>query len=250
MRAGRCSAKAVPATAWPGLSPIFNAQSGTTAIASPAAYDQRSASISGHVQVDPGAVGLEQAGRLVDDLLEDLVGLEDGRHAGRDLAQRPLGVGPPGDLRPGSLERLDQPGVGDGDRGLVGQRAEQGRAGGIERVRAVAVDGDRADRHVAVDERRRDDRPDAGLANERVALGCVLEPVVLEIGAGPFDPAGPDRPPGHARVEVEADLAQQRPCWRSRAARPRGSSRRRRPRRRRAGRSSPRPRREAGPTRR
>ena len=65
------------------------------------------------VQVDAGAVGLEQPGRLVDDLLEHLGGVEDGGHARRDLAQRPLGVGAPGDLLARPLELLDQPRVGD-----------------------------------------------------------------------------------------------------------------------------------------
>jgi hypothetical protein len=41
----------------------------------------------------------EEAGRLVDDPLEDLGRVEDGGDAGGDLAQRPLGVGAPGDLR-------------------------------------------------------------------------------------------------------------------------------------------------------
>ena len=100
MRTARCSANAVPATAWPGLRPPVFAQSGTTAIASPGRVRPAQRVDLRVVQVDPGAVGFEQAGRLVDDLLEDLGGLEDGRHAGGDLAQRPLRVGAPGDLGP------------------------------------------------------------------------------------------------------------------------------------------------------
>ena len=90
MRAGRCSAKAVPATAWPGLSPP---------VVRPVRHDRHR--VAGRVrpaqgvdlrvvQVDPRAVRFEQAGGLLDDPLEDLGGLEDGRHAGRDLAQGPL----------------------------------------------------------------------------------------------------------------------------------------------------------------
>ena len=96
-------------------------------------------------QVDPGAVGLEQAGRFVDDLLEHLVGLEDGRHARRDLAQGLLGVGAPGDLGPRALELVDEPRVRDRDRGLVGERRQEPGVGLAEGVRAVAVDGDGAD---------------------------------------------------------------------------------------------------------
>ena len=163
----------------------------------------------GVVDVDPGAVGFEQPGRLVDDLLEDLVGLEDGRHAGRDLAQRPLRIGAPGDLRARPLQLLDQPCVGDGDRCLVGEGREQGRVLGVERVRPVAVDGDRADDDITVDERRRDDRLDAAGADERVALVGVGEPVVLEIGAGPLDLAGLHRSTGHADVWRQARVAEQ-----------------------------------------
>ena len=164
----------------------------------------------GIVDVDPGAVRFEQPGRLVDDPLEHLVGLEDRRHAGRDLAQGPLRVGTPGDLRSRPLELLDEPGVGDGHRRLVGQGRQECRILRVEGVRPVAVDGDGTDDDVAVDERRRDDRLDAAGADERVALLGVGEPVVLEVVAGPFDLAGLHRPAGDAGIGRQGGVFEQR----------------------------------------
>ena len=96
---------------------------GDPAIASPAAYDQRRASISGSYRSirAPSDSSRRVASSTI--CWRTSAGLEDGRHAGRDLAQRPLRVGPPGDLRARALELVDQAGVGDGDGGLVGQRA-------------------------------------------------------------------------------------------------------------------------------
>ena len=204
MWTARCSANAVPATAWPGLRPpvVRPVRDDGHRLAGRVRPAQR---LDGRVpQVDPGAVGLEQAGRLVDDLLEHLVGLEDGRHARRDLAQRPLRVGAPGDLGPRALELIDEPRVRDRDRGLVGERRQETGVGLAEGVRAVAVDGDRADDHVAVDERRGDDRADADLAHEGVALGRVDEAFVVEVRAGPFDPLGAQRAARDAGVERRA----------------------------------------------
>src|SRR5439155_12405365 len=47
-------------------------------------------------QVDPDALGMEEAGSLVDDVLEQLRWVPDGRDAGGDLAEGPfLGGAPP-----------------------------------------------------------------------------------------------------------------------------------------------------------
>ena len=51
-------------------------------------------------EVDPGAVGVEEAHGLVDRQLDDVLPVAQGRDLGSDLAHRPLGVGPPGDLGP------------------------------------------------------------------------------------------------------------------------------------------------------
>ena len=96
----------------------------------------------GPVLAEPGqvrAVGAEQAPGLLDDPVEDDVGLAEGGDPGGDVAQGPLGVGPPGDGRLRLLELLDQAGVGDGDGRLVGQPAEDRLVDVVERV-AVAAD--------------------------------------------------------------------------------------------------------------
>ena len=51
-------------------------------------------------QVDPRAIGAQQAGRLVDAELEDRRQVGGGTDPGGDLAQRPLDVGPLGELAP------------------------------------------------------------------------------------------------------------------------------------------------------
>ena len=70
-------------------------------------------------QVDDRAVGVQQAGGLLDDVLEQVAGLADRGDPGGDLAQALLGLGAPGDLLAGPAQLLDQPGVLDRDRGLV-----------------------------------------------------------------------------------------------------------------------------------
>ena len=98
------------------------------------------------VQVDPRAVRFEQPGRLVDDLLEDLVGLEDGRDAGRDLTQRLFRIRTTGELRTRACQRVDEPGVGDRDGGLAGQREDQSRVGLAECPALLGVHLDDAER--------------------------------------------------------------------------------------------------------
>ena len=70
------------------------------------------------------AVGAEQALGLLDDPFEDDLGLAQRGDPGRDVAQRAFGLGAQGDRPPRALELLDQARVGDRDRGLVGEAAE------------------------------------------------------------------------------------------------------------------------------
>ena len=77
--------------------------------------------------VDPGGVGVEQAARLVDGLLEDRVGVADRGDVGGDLADGPFGVGAARDLLARPAQLLDEPGVLDRDDGLVGERLHQRR---------------------------------------------------------------------------------------------------------------------------
>ena len=101
-----------------------------------------------------GAVGAEQAARLLDDAGEDLAGVAERRDPGGDVAERafPLRARLEGGLRP--LQLLDEAGVRHGDRGLVGQDAEEVGVAGGELARPVGEDRQRAKRAALRDERR------------------------------------------------------------------------------------------------
>ena len=95
------------------------------------------------------AFGAEQAGGLVDDVLEKLRGVADRRDPGGDLAQSPLGVGLPAELVPRAVKLLDEPGVRHRDCRLPGERLDDPGIVRTERVALAAVDGQRAERPIA-----------------------------------------------------------------------------------------------------
>ncbi len=134
------------------------------------------------------AVGPEQTAGLLDDPVEDDVGLAQRCDPGGDVTQRPLGVRPPGDGRLGVLEGLDQPGVGDGDGRLVGQATEDGGVDVVERVAITAVDLDRPERPVVADDRSDDEVADTGRPGHLVGVLEVLE-LSLEVVTRGDDPA-------------------------------------------------------------
>ena len=109
---------------------------------------------------------------------EDHVGLAQGGDPRGDVAQGALRVGAPGDGGLGSLELVDQPGVGDGDRGLVGQPAEDRLVDLVEGVPLAAVDLDRAERALVADDRRDDEVADAGRPRpaRRLRSTCAKSP--------------------------------------------------------------------------
>ena len=72
-------------------------------------------------EVDLGPLGVEQPGGLVEDPLEQRLGVPDGGDPGGDVTQCPLCVGPICGLFARHAECLDEPGVGEGDAGLPGQ---------------------------------------------------------------------------------------------------------------------------------
>ena len=92
--------------------------------------------------VDPGAVGAEQAGGLVDGALEDLLRVTQGDDPAADLAQRALRLGAPLDVRPRPAELLDQVGVRHRRGGMVGEGSDQGYLGvaeGVGRLENVPI---------------------------------------------------------------------------------------------------------------
>ena len=83
--------------------------------------------VAGIEQVEDDAVGPDQAAGLLDDVLEDLRRLAQDRDPGRDLAQRLLRLGAPGERVARPVELVDQARRADRDRGLVGDGLEQRR---------------------------------------------------------------------------------------------------------------------------
>ena len=140
-----------------------------------------------------GAVRREDAPRLLDDQPEDRVRVADGRHARRDLAQGPLGLGAPGDLLARPAELADQLRVVDGDRREVRERREQRRLLVAEAPDLGREHRERAQDHGLADERREGDRPDAGALEELAVGRAVGEPVVGGVLVGDDDPPLADR---------------------------------------------------------
>ena len=133
------------------------------------------------------AVRREQALRVLDDPLEHLVRVRQRRDPGRDVPERPLGLGPASEGHSGPLQLVDQPGVRDRDGRLLGQASEHGRVEVVEGVRPVAQHLDRAEGACLADDRRRDQVADAGPLDERIRQGVVLE-IAGKVVAGVDDP--------------------------------------------------------------
>ena len=152
-------------------------------------------------QVRP--VAGQQAPGLLDDPVEDDLGLAQGGDARGDLAQGSLGLGAFGDggLRP--LELEDEVRVGDGDGRLVGQRAEDRRVHLVEGVPLAPVDLDGAERSFVADDRRDDEVADAGRPRQlvgRIEVGEFAGEVVARrddppLGHGPSGQALADAQP-------------------------------------------------------
>jgi hypothetical protein len=87
-------------------------------------------------EVEDRAVGADQPAGRVDDLLEERARVAGGGDLGGDLAERLLGVGPPGELRARRVELLDQAGGLDRDRGLGGDGLDEAGVGLVPGVQA------------------------------------------------------------------------------------------------------------------
>ena len=119
-------------------------------------------------EVEDRAVGADEPLRRVDDLLEQRARVADRGDLGRDLAERLLGVRPPGQLGRRPVELLDQAGVLDRDRRLVGEALEELGLVVVVVVGQLAADRDRAERSGLAAERGGQDGPEAGRLDERV----------------------------------------------------------------------------------
>ena len=122
-------------------------------------------------EIDGHAARLEQAGRSIDDRLEDLLLIAHRADAGGDLAQRPLGVGGLGEVGLGARQLVDEAGVRDGDGGLAGERSDEADIGLVEGVALLRVDLDDAERTRVARDRRGDHRVEPGPLIERGRFG-------------------------------------------------------------------------------
>ena len=160
--------------------------------------------------VDPGAVRGEQAGRLVDGQLEDLLRVAQADDPAADLAQRPLRVGPALDVRPGAAQLLDEVGVGHRRGGVVGERPDERDLLVAERVGPAGERAHRAEHPAAAAERGDEERPDREVVDEAVGAGEVDEGRVGRVVAGHDDLVAGDGLAEHPDADVDLQRADPR----------------------------------------
>ena len=124
-----------------------------------------------------------------------------------DLAQRPLGIRPLGQLRARGVERLDQPDVVHRGGGVIGQRPDEPDLRRVERVRARREGAQRPEDRVAGRQRRGDHRADAEVLDDTVRVGGMVEGRVGEVVAGQDDGALGDGPAEDADPDRQVDRA-------------------------------------------
>ena len=156
------------------------------------------------------AVRPEQAPGLLDDPAKDDLRLAQRGDAGRDVAERPLRLGPGRKGRLRTFQLLDQPRVGDRDRGLVGKPAEDLGVDLVERVVLVLIDLDGAERALVADDRRDDQVADPGRACHLVGRVDVDE-LAGQVVAGRDDPSLRHGLARQAFAEVQTRGAHRRP---------------------------------------
>ena len=154
-------------------------------------------------QLDPSAVGVEQAHRLVERALQHVAGVVDGGDARGDRAEGALGLD-------SMLELLVQARVAEHDGGLAGEGTEQLGGAVGEGVRSSRVGADRADRPLLADERRAHLRAVAGPGDPLVGARGVRERRVGEVVAGPHHAPVGDGDPGDPLADAHRHLVGRR----------------------------------------
>jgi hypothetical protein len=144
-------------------------------------------------EIELGPLRVEQAAGRLDDLLEEVAGIPDRGDPGGDLAQRLFGSGPPPDLLARAGEGLDEPGVLDRDRGLVGERLDEGDLIGLEGAGLRPADLEDAEQAFLAGHRGHDQGADGVLTDRLVEPRIVLEAGVGHVVGADHGPAGRDR---------------------------------------------------------
>ena len=147
-------------------------------------------------EVESDALGVEEACGLVDDPVEQAarVAAED-REPAADLAQRPLLLRTPREGLPRPAELLDEASAAERHRGLAGDGLEQHCVVRAERPDLRRPHGDRPERALVAEQRRRDDGVDALVPDVRVGAVAVDDLRVLEIVGADVRAPGDDGPP-------------------------------------------------------
>ncbi len=175
MSTARRSLKAIPPTAWPGLRPPVLAHFGIFDIASPAAYDQRSASISGSYwsMRAPSDSRRRAASSVIcwrtssgSRMAETRAAIS--RSVRSESARRAISAR---DRCSSSMSRA----LAIAMAAWSASAASRSGVGVVEGVDPVRVRVDDAEDVVAVDQRRGQHRVDRRFADEGVAIGRVLE---------------------------------------------------------------------------
>ena len=127
------------------------------------------------------------------------------RHERRDLGRHE-----PGQLGLLALDRLDQPGVLDGDGNLLGERRDEQDLGGRERPDFAAAEPDHPDDVAVLEDRHAEQGPDAVFRGRRPVVFGIGQDVIDVHGlAGQDDPAGHRLPADPVRVgpfEIDVGL--------------------------------------------
>jgi hypothetical protein len=111
----------------------------------------------GFDEIELGSFRIEEPARRVDDLVEEVARVADRGDPGGDLAERLFGASPPSRLLARAGQCLDQPGIVDGDRGLVSEGLDEGDLVGIERAGFRPADLEHAEEPVLAPQRRDDE---------------------------------------------------------------------------------------------
>ena len=155
--------------------------------------------------VDPGSVGAEDPGRLVDRALEDLLRVPQADDPAADLPERALRLGSALHVRPRPAQLLDEVGVGHRRGGVIGQGPDEGDLLVAERVGPAGEGAHRAERPAAADERRDEERMDRQVLDEAIGVREVDERGVGRVVAGDHDLAEGDGPTEHPDPEIDPE---------------------------------------------
>jgi hypothetical protein len=157
-------------------------------------------------QVELGPIRVDEVTGGLDDLREEVGRVADRGDPGSDLAERLLRSGATADLLARARDRLDEPGVLDRDRRLVGEGLDERDLLRLERPGLGPADLQDAEQTLLAAERGDDERAHAVAPDGLVEARVVLETGVVEVVRADNRLAGGDRLAGGAVRERSPGL--------------------------------------------